>query len=414
MRVATLFKRLLRLDGERVVGLELTEIDGREAVIVDLALRRRRAMFCSGCARRVRVAYDRRIQTWRHLDLARMRLVLRCEVRRVACPECGIRSEQVPWARAGSRFTRAFEDTCVYLAKAAPKSVVAELMRIDWASVGRMIARVVGEYTAMRSGDGLDGLVRIGIDEVAYRKGHRYLMCVVDHDTGRIVWAHEGRSQAIAAMFFCQLGPERARHILAVSVDLHGGWEATIAAHCPDAAICADPFHVIQLAGRALDELRRGEWQRLRERDPEAARWLKGTRFLLRRRAESLSPGARSVLEELEVTNHDVYRGWLLTDQLKAVYAADDHDQAAELLDAWIFAAVTSGLEPFVRAAITIERHAQAVCNAVILRVNNARLEAMNSTVRLLSHRARGFRRLESLLSLITLVCGRVPVHLPT
>jgi Transposase len=75
----------------------------------------------------------------------------------------------------------------------------------------------------------------------------------------------------------------------------NGGWEATIAAHCPNAAICADPFHVIQLAGRALDELRRDQWQRLRDRDPEAARWLKGTRFLLRRRAESLSPGARSV-----------------------------------------------------------------------------------------------------------------------
>ena len=103
-----------------------------------------------------------------------------------------------------------------------------------------------------------------------------------------------------------------------------------------------------------------------------------------------------------------------MTDQLKAVYAADDHDQAAELLDAWIFAAVTSGLRPFVRAAITIERHAQAVRNAVILGVNNARLEAMNSTVRLLSHRARGFRRLESLLSLITLVCGKTPVYLPT
>jgi transposase len=114
------------------------------------------------------------------------------------------------------------------------------------------------------------------------------------------------------------------------------------------------------------------------------------------------------------VTNHDVYRDWLLTDQLKAVYAADDHEQAAALLDARICAAVTSGLEPFVRVAITLERHAGAVCNAVILGVNNARLEAMNSTVRLLSHRARGFRRLESLLSLITLVCGKTPIYPPT
>jgi transposase len=90
------------------------------------------------------------------------------------------------------------------------------------------------------------------------------------------------------------------------------------------------------------------------------------------------------------------------------------HEQAAALLDAGIFAAVTSGLEPFVRVAITIDRHAKSIRDAVILGVNNARLEAMNSTVRLLSHRAWGFRRLESPLSLVTLACGRVPVNLPT
>ena len=412
MRVAGLFKRLLRLGRERIVGIELVE-EG-EVVVVDVALPARRVMFCSGCARRVRAAYDRRTVSWRHLDLARTRCVLRCEIRRIECPECGIRSEQVPWARAGSRFTRAFEDTCVFLARAAPKVVVAQLMRIDWDTVGRMIERVVAEHVAARGDDGLDGLVRIGIDEVAYRKGHRYLMCVVCHDTGRIVWASEGRSQAVAARFFTELGPERCRQITAVSVDLHGGWEATIAAHCPDAAICADPFHVIQLAGRALDELRRAEWQRLRETDPAHAKWLKGTRFLLRRRADTLTPGARSVLEELADTNQDVYRGWLLTDQLRAVYAAPDTETAGELLDAWIFAAATSDLEPFVRVAITLDRHAQAICNALMLGVNNARLEAMNSTVRLMSHRARGFRRLESLLSLITLVCGKTPVYLPT
>ncbi len=199
-----------------------------------------------------------------------------------------------------------------------------------------------------------------------------------------------------------------------VSVDLHGGWEATISTHCENAAICADPFHVVQLAGRALDSRRRAEWQRLRDKDPARAKWLKGTRFLLRRRADTLSTRQRGVLEELEHTNRDVYRGWLLTDQLKAVYAARDHDEAMDLLDEWIFAAATSEPPPFITVAITFERHCEAIANAVVLGVNNARLEAMNSTVRLISHRARGFRNLSSLLALITLTCGRVPVHLLT
>ena len=414
MRVATLFKRLLGLGRERVVGVEIVGEGAHQEVIVDLARRERRRMRCGRCDRVVRGIYDRSTRSWRHLDLMRVRCTLRAEVRRVECPDCGVVAEAVPWARSGSRFTRGFEDTCVWLVRAAPKIVVAQLMRVDWATVGRMIERVVDEHTAARDGDGLDGLTRIGIDEVAYRKGHRYLMCVVCHDSARVVWAAPGRSQAVIAQFFEQLGPERCRLIESASVDLHGGWPAVIARYCPDAAICADPFHVVKLAGEALDELRRADWQRLREEDPERAKWLKGTRFLLRRRSETLGDRARSVLEDLAETNQDVYRGWLLTDQLRMVYLAESRAEARDLIDEWIFAAATSELDPFIRVAITFERHADAIANAVWLGVNNARLEAMNSTVRLMSHRARGFRRLQSLLSLITLVCGRIPVALPT
>lgn len=249
---------------------------------------------------------------------------------------------------------------------------------------------------------------------MAYRKGHRYLICIVDHDTARVVWAAPGRAPSVAEAFFAQLGPERCQKVEAISVDLHGGWFGVIRAHCPKARICADPFHVPKLAADALDELRRADWQRLREQDPERARWLKGTRFLPRRRADTLSAGARTVLQELEQTNRDVDRGWLLVDQLRAVYAAPDRETARELLDAWVLGAATSELEPFVRCAITLDQHGEAVANAIALGITNARLEAMNSTVRLMSHRARGFRRLQSLLALITPVCGRIPVELPT
>jgi transposase len=414
MRVATLFKRLLRLGRERVVGVELEDEDGVERVVVRVALRERRAMRCSGCASRIRVAYDTRPGSWRHLDVGRVRCVIACEVRRVSCPGCGIRTEAVPWARPGSRFTRAFEDTCVYLARAAPKSTVAALMRVDWHTVGRMIERVVAEYAAAQPGDGLDGLSRIGIDEVAYRKGHRYLMCVTDHESGRLVWAAPGRSQKTAEAFYAALGPERCAALRAVSLDLHGGWIGATRAHAPDALICADPFHVVKLAGDALDRVRRDAWQALRDEDPERAAFIKGTRFAVRRRASNLRPGDRTVLDELAADNHDIYRGWLLVEQLRAVYQAAAPEDAHALLDEWVLAALTSELDPFVRCALTIDAHRDLVVNAITQRLSNARLEGMNSTVRLLSHRARGYRRLASLLAMITLVCGRIPVALPT
>ena len=414
MRVATLFKRLVRLGRERVLDVELVDEGGIEQVVVRVALRARRRMRCSGCAQPVHGADDTRSVSWRHLDLGRVRCVIRSEVRRLDCSGCGVRTEAGPWARAGSRFTRAFEDTCVSLAKAAPKTTVAALMRIDWDTVGRMIERVVQEHAASREGDGLDGLRRIGIDEVAYRKGHRYLMCVTDHESGALVWAAPGRSQTTAEAFSRALGPERCRKRGAVSLDRHGGWITATRTHAPDALLCADPFHVIRLAQNALDRLRRDVWQQLREEDPDRAAWIKGTRYAVRRRASNLRPGDRSILDALARDNHEIYRGWLLVEQLRAVYQAATQEDAHPLLDEWILAALTSELEPFITCALTIDAHRELVVNAITERLSNARLEGMNSTVRLLSHRARGYRRLSSLLAMITLVCGRIPVALPT
>jgi transposase len=193
MRVTTLFKRLLRLDGVLVVAVELGGEEGEERVLVELARPERRRLRCPRCGFRRRAAYDRSLRTLRHLDVLRTPCFLRLEVRRLDCPRCGVVAEELPFARAGSRFTRAFEDTCVWLVRDAPKTVVSRLLRVDWATVGRMVERVVGEASAGGQ-DWLQGLRRIGIDEVSYRKGHRYLLCVVCHDSGRIVWAQRAEA----------------------------------------------------------------------------------------------------------------------------------------------------------------------------------------------------------------------------
>jgi len=413
MRVTTLFNRLLRLDGVRVLAVALEGELGRERVVVEVERPARRRLCCPRCGFTTRASYDRSLRTLRHLDLFRAPCFLRLEVRRLECPSCGVVTEELPFARAGSRFTRAFEDTCVWLCRDAPKTVVSRLMQIDWETVGRMVERVVQEASA-GGADWLAGLRRIGIDEVSYRKGRRYLLCVVCHDTGRIVWARPGQSRAVLHAFFDELGVERCKEIEAVSADLHPAWAEVIRERCPQALPCADPFHVIRQAATALETLRRQEWQRLRKEDTERAVWLKGTRFLLRRRADSLSERERTLVEELAETNERIYRGWLLVDQLRAVYQAANAEEATLLLDEWLRAARASVLVPFLRVARTLSQHREAIVNAIRLRLSNARLEAMNSTVRLISHRSRGFRRLESLLAMIRLVCGRVPVTLPT
>jgi transposase len=149
----------------RVVAVELEEEHGRQAVVVDLARPARRWLCCSRCGYRTRAGYDRSLRCWRHLDLGRTPCLVRLEVCRLDCPSCGIVAEAVPFARVGSRFTRAFEDTCVWLVRDAPKTVVSRLMRVDWATVGRMIERVVTEAGAR----GEDWLLRAAPDR--HRRG---------------------------------------------------------------------------------------------------------------------------------------------------------------------------------------------------------------------------------------------------
>src|SRR6266508_1693509 len=136
MRVTTLFKRLLRLDGVRVVTVGVEGEPGRERVVVALERPAGRRLRCPRCGFRTRASYDRSLRTLRHLDLLRTPCFLRLEVRRLDCPSCGVVAEELPFARAGSRFTRAFEDSCVWLVRDAPKTVVSRLMRVDWATVG--------------------------------------------------------------------------------------------------------------------------------------------------------------------------------------------------------------------------------------------------------------------------------------
>lgn len=338
--------------------------------------------------------------------------MVRTRVARVSCPRCGVRPERLAFARPGSRFTRAFEDTAAWLSRSAPRSVVAALLRLDWRTVGRILERVVAEQRA--GADGLDGLRRIGIDEVSYRRGHRYLTVVADHDSGRVVWCAPGERQAGAAAFFRALGSERCARLEAISLDLAPGYRAAARRFAPQAAVCADPFHLVAQAGFALDRLRAREWQRLRRQDPGGARWLKDSRWALRRGPATRTARDRELIDQLEAANAGVYRAWLWCDQLRAVLRAGDPVAAQRQLEELARSGRELGHTRFARLARTLERHAQAILNTIILHLSNGRLEALNSTVRPISHRARGFRRVESLIALIHLTCGRIHVELPT
>ena len=184
---------------------------------------------------------------------------LEAEVRRLDCRRCGrVRTEQVPWARPKARHSRDFEDVVAWLAQHTDKTTISTLLRSSWATVDGIIARVVGEQI---NSTRLAGLLRIGVDEVSYRKGHRFLTVVADHDRGgRVVWAGEGRNAQVLEGFYDELGEAGCARLQAISLDLGGAYQKATNTKVPHVRQCADPFHVIKLANEAIDKTRRVAW----------------------------------------------------------------------------------------------------------------------------------------------------------
>jgi transposase len=411
VRATTLLNRLLDLPGIDVSGVSL---DCRR-ILVEVRLRARR-LACPLCPFTTRARYDTRPvpSSWQHLDFGTATMVVFAYLRRLDCPEHGVLVEAVPFARYRSGFTRDFEDVTAFLATKTDKSTIARFLRIDWDTVGRICQRVVATDLDQ---DRLDGLVTIGVDEISWRKHHKYLTLVTDHTRGKVVWGRAGKDTATLDTFFDELGEQRAGRIEAVSMDMGSAFNKSVRAegHAPKATICIDPFHAVKLVGEALDVERRKAWNELRHGgDPAAAKKFKGARWALLKKPANLSEDQAATLRKLKRRGGDVWRAYTLKEAFRAIFAGDlDPDAVTELIDRWISRASRSRLPAFVKVAKTIRKHRDGILAAIRLGINNARAEGLNNVVRLIFRRARGFHSAEAALALVMLTCGPITLQLP-
>jgi transposase len=348
---------------------------------------------------------------WRALDLGTTLAFVEADAPRVTCRRHGVVVCAVPWARHRSRFTRAFEDQAAWLAVNTSKTAVAELMRVAWRTVGGICERVADE--AAGEVDLLGGLRRIAIDEISHRKGHRYLTVVVCHDSGRLVWAAAGRDRRTVEAFLAALGEERCKQIELVSADMAAWVAGPIAERCPHAELCLDPFHVVMLATDALDEIRREVWNEARRAGhTQTARDLKGARFALCKNPENLTARQQLKLADVQKTNRRLYRAYLLKEQLRQIYRLPA-DVATRLLEAWLTWARRSRLTPFVKLARTITQQRAGIVAAIQHGLSNARVEAINTQIRLITRRAFGFHNPDALIALAMLTLADLCPSLP-
>ena len=352
-----------------------------------------------------------------------------CAVR-VKCPAHGVHVAEVPWARHGSWFTRSFEDQVSWLCVHCNRTAVSHLMRIDWKSVGPICKRVY-EDLDKEAGNRFDNLVRIGVDETSYKKGHKYMTVVLDHDSGRVIWCAKGHGKEILGSFFCQLNKEQRASIKVVTAD-GARWIADcVDAWCPNAERVMDPFHVVSWMTDILDKVRRQAWQKARknepgkpkrgrgrpkkgeEQKPSKADAVKGSRYPLLKNPEDLSKKQMIVLERVAREDRRLYKTYLLKERLRDVFKAVDAQEAREILEAWLSSACRCRIEQVVELSRKVRRHKDAIIRAVELDISNARVEAINNKIKLTVRMGYGFKNVDNLIALVMLRCSNLPITLP-
>jgi len=408
VRTIKLWRKLLGVEHIAFEGWEMETARGGEEVLV-FAVRpdRRHRNRCSRCGRKspVRDSGDGR-RRWRALDLGTTRCFLEADAPRVVCAEHGVVVAAVPWARdPRSRFTASFEDLAAWLCAAMNVTKAAELLRTTWRSLHAVIERVIadlGEKT-----DRLAGLKRIGIDELSYRKGQRYIMVVVDHDTGRLAWAAEGRNQDTVTAFFQALGPERSAALAEVSADGAGWIHAVVTEKAPQAKICIDSYHVVAWANEALNKVRRRLAADLRATGYAE---LGDTRWAVVKDPAKLNADQRITIAVLAKIN-SLYRGYMIKEQLTDIFKTGGRGKT--LLAGVIAWCARSRIPEFVKLGQSLRRFRDLICNTLNTGTTSARVEATNTHLRALTKRAYGFRNPDALIAMASLTRGGLCPALP-
>ena len=396
---------------------------------------------CPFCHRRLS-GYDapaKYPKVWRALDFGGILVEIEYHTHRVVCPEHGVVTADVPWAYPGSSFTKDFDLTVAWLARYLPRSAVSNYMRIDWETVGKCISRSLNDLEPERSRR-LNGLVNIGIDETSYRKGHKYITVIVNHDTNEVVWVADGHGKSVLEQFYKSLTPEQLGSIKVVTGDGARWITDCVNEFTPECERCVDPFHVVEWAMDALDEVRKERWRkayeeagRLAGENPQkrgrpkssdraaaavkAARdkasEIKDSAYSLGKAPEHLTDRQKVRLDLIRAKDPQLFRAYSLKESLRLLLKIQDADQAEKELEHWLFWASHSRIPAFKELYKKIKRHKEHILNTIRLGLSNARIEATNNKIKLIIRKAYGFRNIQNMMDMVYLVCSNVRIPLP-
>lgn len=431
MTITSLIKKLIGVKGVKIKNVREESINGQDAIIATVSINKSKSKRCSICHKKC-PGYDTVTERrkWRGLDVAGKQFYIEGDVKRVECKDHGIHTEEVPWAEPNSRFTRTFEEMVTWTAIHLTKKDASEFMRINWRTVGEILSRTKNRlepdlkirWTNLR---------RIGIDETSYKKGHKYLTVVVDHDTNQVVWVAPGHDYETLSLFFKELKKEQRETIEIVSCDGAKWIKKAVSEFLPNAEMCIDPFHVVCWAEDAMDDFRKAllcEERKVKKAskrpkkgrprkdektyDSTKYKTLQDGKYTLGKNPENLTNYQNSALEKIRTFFPKLYKAYELKEGLRAVFKAP-LDIVSEELDKWLWWASHSKNEAFVKLSKKIRERKEQILATVRLGISNARIESTNNKIKVLIRKSYGFRNITNLVDMILLVCSNIPILLP-
>ena len=400
MEAKDLFTLALQLGPEwKVVACELDQAAHRLTLKLDFALGSRFPV--PGASHQLLCAVHDTVQrTWRHLDFFQYQTELVARVPRVTTPEGKVVQVEVPWARPGSGFTLLMEAWAMLLCAAMPVKEAAGLLRESDTRLWRLVAHYVEAAQARRD---WSKVRRVMIDETSACKGHKYVTSVVDVDTRELLFMTGGREGQSVAAFVKELRAHggRPEQIELVSIDMSPAFEKGVRSHLPGARIVFDHFHLMQMAGRALDDVRK----LLRREGAE----LRGALWALRGNVWTHTPEQTALRKQLTRDYPKLGRAMMLRESLQDVLAGED----AAALRWWVTRARRARLAPFRKLADSIMEHWDGIVAFLQTRVTNGVIEAVNGLLQLAKRMARGFRSFANFRLMALLKAGKLRLDLP-
>jgi len=341
---------------------------------------------------------------WRHLDTCQYHTILHAEPPRSQCPTHGVRVVKLPWAEPSSRFTALFEALAIAWLKAASQKAVAEELGLSWDEIHGIMDRAVRRGLQRRQAEPVRHL---GVDEKAFRKGHKYLTVVNDLIRGRVLYVAEDRKQASLDGFWATLSEPQREGIEAVAMDMWDPYVESVRAHVTDAdrKIVFDKFHVAQHLSKAVDDVRRKENKALRAQGDDR---LVGTRYDWLENPVHKDAKERREFAALRNSELKTARAWALKETAMGLYSYTYEGPARKYFLRWYNWAVRSRLSPIKDVAGTLKRRFENIITYLKHRITNAASESINAKIQWVKYTARGFRNKQNFINAIYFHCGNL------